>query len=316
MATTSEAHAVGYDVSHRAFLQAFIARQVMTFEEGQEILSTILTARDSNRPTQAGDITREDFDGYVHTVNDAISPFDLEIRQTRHQQTQNEVHALVNTTSDAMTQMSTIHSADEIAFVRRVLDAIFETYNTLNAEIMAITSTQALKLARPPQEESRRDSGTGATAVAALTQSQAESMMNSMVEEGWFERSRAGFHSLTPRALMELREWLVETYNEPPADDDEDEDEVQVKIRTCKACKEIVTVGQRCPRRDCLGRLHTHCAGRMFRAQNGQQICPQCKTPWTNPLPVGEAAAKAQRRTHGSSASRTSASNNVEEDSS
>ncbi|QIW95686.1 hypothetical protein AMS68_001204 [Peltaster fructicola] len=290
----------GHDTTHRAFLQAFLARQVMTFVDAQAVLSTILTARDPNRPMQPGDITRNDFDGYVQALNDAISPFDLEIRSTRHQQTHDEVHALVNTTSDAFTQMSTVQTADEIAFVRRVLDAMFERYNTMHAEIMAITATQALKLAKLPQEESRRDSGTGTSTAAALTQSQAESVLENMLSEGWFERSRAGFYSLTPRALMELREWLADTYNEPPAEDGEDDEEVQIKIRTCKACREIVTVGQRCPRRECLGRLHMHCAGRMFRAQNNQQICPECKTPWTDPLPVGEAAARgsstSQRR--------------------
>lgn len=35
-----------YNNSHRAFLQAFLARSVMTFEEAQPILAAILSARD------------------------------------------------------------------------------------------------------------------------------------------------------------------------------------------------------------------------------------------------------------------------------
>lgn len=35
-----------YNDSHRAFLQAFLARSVMTFEEAQPILASILSARD------------------------------------------------------------------------------------------------------------------------------------------------------------------------------------------------------------------------------------------------------------------------------
>lgn len=34
-----------YDNSHRAFLQAFFARSVLTFEEAKPILAAILTAR-------------------------------------------------------------------------------------------------------------------------------------------------------------------------------------------------------------------------------------------------------------------------------
>ena len=67
---------------------------------------------------------------------------------------------------------------------------------------------------------------------------QAEKMLKSLVEEGWFEKSKKGFYSLSPRALMELRGWLTETYN----DDDDDDDERVLKVKLCFACKEIITV--------------------------------------------------------------------------
>lgn len=37
-----------YDNSHRAFLQAFMGRAVMTFEEAKPVLAAILTAQGSN----------------------------------------------------------------------------------------------------------------------------------------------------------------------------------------------------------------------------------------------------------------------------
>lgn len=123
---------------------------------------------------------------------------------------------------------------------------MFETYNTQRHEIMAITSMQAVQLAKAPTEDRRQtQNGTetqGSTG-QSLTHLQAEKMMNTLVEEGWFEKSQRNFYSLSPRALMELRGWLLETYND--VDDEEDdeggEDSGSKRIKLCFACKEIIT---------------------------------------------------------------------------
>lgn len=302
-----------YDNTHRAFLQALLSRQTITFDQAKPLLAAIQTADTPERPTVEGDISQVDFDNYISTLNYSISRFDLEIRSTLHQSTKQRTYALVNTTSDALTQMATIHSPDEIAFVKRVLDAMFDTYNTQRAEVMAVTSMQALKLAK---DASRRESAsTQAQQNAGLTMSQAEEMLQSMVDEGWFELSTRGFYSLTPRALMELRGWLMDTYNEPPADEEEDEDVEDEghheKIKFCQACKEIVTVGQRCPNLVCMARLHSHCVNGMFRAQGGHEQCPMCKTAWVDASPVGERAARrnAQPPVNGTAGRRRSAVN-------
>ena len=118
---------------------------------------------------------------------------------------------------------------------------MFETFNTKRHEVMAINSMQAMKYAKPPSED-RRESQNGATQGSSgqgLTLMQAEKMLKTLVDEGWFEKSRKGFYSLSMRALMELRGWLIETYNDP---DDEDDEEQIPKIKQCIACKEIITV--------------------------------------------------------------------------
>lgn len=294
-----------YNNTHRAFLQAFLARQSLTLTEAKPLLAAIESANsNSRRAIPPEDITAEDFDNYVNSLNNQISAFDFEIRFTLHQATKERVYALVNTTSDAITQMSTLHSADEIAFVKRVLDAMFETFNTPRAEIMAITGMQALRLAKPPQQdgENRRQSstqnqnGNANTANAGLTGTQAEKVMDNMLAEGWFELSQKGYYTLSPRALMELRGWLIDMYNDREEVDDEDEDEeAHVKIKSCAACRDIVTVGQRCPNLVCQVRLHNHCIRNMFRARGGQEECPGCKQAWVEPPPVGEKAAKKGR---------------------
>lgn len=217
------------------------------------------------------------------------------------------MYALVNTTSDALTQLATTYSADEIAFVKRVLDYMFETNNTIRTEAMCITSMQAMQLAKAGSAESqRRESGVQAGASQNLTLRDAETMLGRLIDEGWLEKSDKGFYSLSPRALMELKGWLCETYN----DDEEaadDEDGPRIRIKMCKACGDIVTVvsywltgrrevisnhilqGERCARRQCPVRLHTFCKANFFRVQRSQN-CPLCKTEWDGRHFVGEKA--------------------------
>lgn len=182
------------------------------------------------------------FERYNEILNDAISALDLEIRCTRSQENNGHVWALINTTSDPMTQIATTHSAEEIAFVKRLLDAMFETNNTREREIMAITKMQGSALARPSR---RSEVGTtpqtqGSTG-KGLTISEAEKVMESMVDEGWFIESERGYLSLSPRALMELRTWLVDTYN-VTEEDESGETIVEERIKSCNGCREIITV--------------------------------------------------------------------------
>ena len=292
-----------YDNTHRAFLQALIARPTITFAEAQPLLAAIQTAHDPDRPVLEGDITRADFDHYVHAINNAISAFDMEIRSTAHQSNHGaEVFALVNTASDALTQMATVHSADEIAFVKRVLDCMFETNNTRKREVMAVTSWQALELNKVPGSD-RRESGAATqqdtqTQNASIPMQQAEKVLNLLVSESWFELSDRGFYTLSPRALMELRGWLIDTYNDGDNDSESDMGHPHEKIKVCMACREIITQGQRCPDPTlrCPSRLHSHCVGKMWRAQGGREVCPTCKKEWKEPLPVGEKAAKRTRQ--------------------
>lgn len=293
----------GYDNTHRAFLQALLSRQTLTHTTAKPLLAKIQTAHNPSRPVVPEDITLEDFTYYIDTLNSALSAFDFEIRSSIPQARSpnhapgEEVWALVNVSSDALTQMATSHSADEIAFVKRMLDLMFDTYNTPRAEVMAVTAQQAFQVAKAPSE-GRRESGTQNDAAASsLTLAQAEHVLKILTNEGWLDLSDRYYYSLSPRALMELRGWLLDTYNDQPTPDDEDEEVPHEKIKFCAACREIVTVGQRCPDPDlaCPARLHHQCVGKMWRAQGGREECPSCKREWAEPLPVGEKAARRVR---------------------
>lgn len=165
----------------------------------------------------------------------------MEIRSTFHQTTRERVYALVNSTSDAMSQLATSYTADEISFLKRVLDCMFETNNKPRSEVLAIKGIQAIQLHKHVgnRRETQGGTETQGSGGQGITMTQAERMMQNLVDQGWFEKSRKGYFSLSPRALMELRGWLTETYNDN--DESDGEDQSAMRIKFCYACKEIVT---------------------------------------------------------------------------
>jgi non-structural maintenance of chromosomes element 1 len=182
-------------------------------------------------------------------------------------------------------------------------------------EVMCLDEMQANKLRSAPRREANEmDDGeeeedapapTQQAQLKGLKSSEAEAMMRSMVDEGWFERSQtAGLYSLTPRALMELRSWLIESFNDPDAGPDEWQ-----RIKFCEACKEVVTVGQRCAERDCNVRIHDICQDAFWRTRRDKK-CPKCETVWDGAHFVGEKAVteteaykRGRRRSKGQSSS-------------
>jgi non-structural maintenance of chromosomes element 1 len=229
----------GYTDANRAFLQAFLARSVLTLETAKPIIAACSSFQE-RREILPQDVTVEDLNDYIADANRRLSPLDLEIRSTFHQQTRERIYALVNTISDPLTQLATTYSADEIAFVKNLLDAMFDGQNNKGKrEAMCISGIDAINVGRPQRRRENVDGDEQVTQHTAgiLNGKDVETMLHKLLDEGWLEKSRAGFYSLSPRALMELKGWLVDTYN-----DEDDEGNKREKIKFCHACKEIITV--------------------------------------------------------------------------
>jgi hypothetical protein len=292
----------GYSDANRAFIQAFMARGTLTFREAQKLLAAIRSASDpSDAPTPAQSITMSDFENVLRTAREAVEPLDFDIRNTRDQVRGGgeRVWAFINAHSDPATQMATARSPDEVAYVKRLLDAMFDTYNTPRMEVMAVDEGQAIRVCRPAArresnihgggdgEEEEDGEGAVAGAGRALKHGEVLSLLASLVAEGWLDKSRDGFYCLTPRSLVELWAWLVATYN------DLDGDSEWQRIKFCEACKEIVTYGQRCSEPDCTVRLHDICEEGFWRMR-GDKKCTKCKTEWDGSHFVGERAVTSR----------------------
>ncbi|OAA81078.1 Nse1 non-SMC component of SMC5-6 complex [Akanthomyces lecanii RCEF 1005] len=279
-----------YGNTNRAFLQAMLGRSSMTFRESRSVIAAILNAENDGDQVRPEQVTEEMFDKLMGTAREAASLFDYEIRRTQHQVTKERVYAFVNTASDPQTQLATTFTHDELAFVKRALEAMFDKYNTPRMEVIALTDMQAVKLARPNRRESAvnrsedEPTQSQATVDRGLKHSEVETVLENLVGGGWFEKSREGFYSLTPRALLELRPWLLGTFNYPDAEEGEWQ-----RIKFCEACKDIVTVGVRCAEPDCIVRVHDICEEAFWRTRRDKK-CPRCSREWAGKLYVGERA--------------------------
>ncbi|KAF2665783.1 hypothetical protein BT63DRAFT_75451 [Microthyrium microscopicum] len=246
-----------YNSTHRALLQAFFAHTTLPTAHLPALLSSIHTAADPDRPTLPADITQPDIDASIASVNAAIAPFDYEIRCVHHQSSMSRAdseatYVIVNCTSDPSTQLATRFNADEVKFVRRVLDLMFDKMNFEGREVCAVRPSEALRVAKVrdsvggTQIETLNGEGVGGGVASSLKLDQAERVLEELKQEGWLELSEAGFLSLSVRALAELGRWLVEVYNDPEAEEDEWQ-----RIKTCEGCKQIVTiVSFHCERRE------------------------------------------------------------------
>lgn len=279
--------------ANRAFLQAILARGSITYEESRPILSAIYNADREDKSCRPSMISEEIFNDFIEVASAAVSMFDFEIRSTVHQVTKKRIYAFVNTTSDPQTQLATTYSPDELSFIKRVLDLMFDKFNSPRAEVLAITEMQAIKVARPDRRRSAQvDGDSSATQTPAdkgLKHSEVEKMLTSLVEAGWFERSRGSYYTLSARALLELRPWLIETYNDPDAPADEWQ-----RIKSCEACKDILTVGLRCDEPNCIFRLHNMCEEGFWRTRRDKK-CPKCSTAWSGNRYVGERVVNRPR---------------------
>ncbi|KAK0712221.1 Nse1 non-SMC component of SMC5-6 complex-domain-containing protein [Apiosordaria backusii] len=284
----------GYNDLNRTFIQNFMAQGTLTFTEGRRLLAD-LKSKTTFEPVDPNTITLEQFTDAVRTAREAIEPLDYDIRYMRDQVRNERVWVFYNTQSDPASQMATVHTAEEVAYIKRLLDAMFETYNTPRMEVMAVDEGQALKVSRPARQSMANGhlngvdgedvEGSQAAATRGLKHSEVLALLSSLVAEGWLEKSRDGFYSLSTRSLVELWSWLVATYN------DEEEDWQHIKF--CEACKEIVTHGQRCTNVDCIIRLHDGCGEGFWRTRPDKK-CPKCQTDWDGNHFVGERAVTSR----------------------
>jgi non-structural maintenance of chromosomes element 1 len=71
-----------------------------------------------------------------------------------------------------------------------------------------------------------------------LTKAAGEACVEQFIQEGWLTKSPAGFVTLSERGLMELKGYLIATFNDI---EDEEGGARTNYVKTCYGCQEIIT---------------------------------------------------------------------------
>ncbi|EJU05410.1 hypothetical protein DACRYDRAFT_92739 [Dacryopinax primogenitus] len=245
-----------YSDVHRIFLQSLISRRFLS-----ENLAIQLYKRSCEivAAAEGTDPSTQPFQNALELVANALSPIGLEIRALVDEGTKQKMIAIVNTKGDAIAQVATEFTPNEIAYFKLIVECIM----LAPSESFSLSSIAAIK------ESTNLPS--------KMTKTEAESTLNAFVSKGWLLRSKRGRYSLSTRSILELQNYLKSTF----------EDEVL----ECTICMEICTKGIACSIARCKTRMHTHCY------ENYKMLhrhCPTCSSPWDGkrPIPVGEEAVK------------------------
>ncbi len=312
----------GYNDGNRAFLQALMAHGALTFRHAQHVVAAVQNVErgaDNASLLAPEDITENDVRRYVSRAKAALAPLDFDVRTAvdeRHGERDHknnrpeQLWVLTSTDPDPRAHLAVLFAPRKLAFVHRLLVALFDTLNTPRMEALCVTEQQALRLSRPPRE-AREDGLAGAAGAAGaadkgLKHSVVLALLASLVRQDWLARSTSdtlfggtgsagGFYSLTTRALLELEPFLVATFNDPDAPPSTGANAWQ-RIKYCSACRELVTKGLRCGTPTCMLRLHDRCEEPFWRTQvaarrrnrrgrddaggDTRPTCPHCHEPW------------------------------------
>ncbi|KZT60417.1 hypothetical protein CALCODRAFT_532623 [Calocera cornea HHB12733] len=245
-----------YSDVHRLFLQSLISRRFLSIKLAEKLYDRaceIVAAAEGTEPS------RQPFEAALGQVGDALGPIGLEIRKLQDEGTKVIMMAIVNTKGDAIAQVATEFSPNEIAYFKLIVEVIM----LAPSESFSVSSIAAIK------ESTNLPS--------KMTKTEAESTLNAFVSRGWLIKSQRGRYSLSTRSLMELQTYLKTEFVD--------------EVLECSLCMEIVTKGIACPSARCKTRMHKHCY-ETYRAQ-GHKVCPSdCGASWNDiqPIPVGEDA--------------------------
>lgn len=249
-----------YNSSHRLFMQAMLSHRILEESRAEEIYDNVCVKTN---------VDKNDFSDFIAVINKEINDVDFALRRSVDQYNSVAIIALVNTKSDEAAKLATTYTPNELAYFKRILELII----TADNEAYSISSIAAIR--------------EGPRLKSPISQRESEWLLAKLVKDQWLKRRTDGYYVLHMRSIIELQDYMKETF-----EDD---------VHECLMCMEIVTIGERCSQERCSVRLHLHCAAGYFpEDENGAAIkCPTCSTSWKRSNKFG--GANTPRRSNGQS---------------
>ncbi|KAJ7582781.1 Nse1 non-SMC component of SMC5-6 complex-domain-containing protein [Mycena floridula] len=253
----------------RLFCQAVLSRGIMSEKLARATwvkCSSIVT--DIDQEIYVPNVNEQkSWEDFIKIVNDSVDDLDFEFKLFQDELSGEKMYGLINRKDDEVAQVATDYTPGEIAFFKAIVEQIMLASN----ESYSVSSLAALREVRELKPKSN------------MTNTQAESVLNSFVAKGWLLKSKKGRFSLSTRTIMELGGYLKNTYPD--------------EFLECLICKDMVTKGVACPAANCQVRLHFHCFVNQRRTRS---TCSVCQENWggeaKDMVPVGEAAARGDER--------------------
>ncbi|KAF7969019.1 hypothetical protein HWV62_28628 [Athelia sp. TMB] len=173
----------------RLFLQAVISRGMLS-----ENLAMVIWAKCVDAVKAADESLNIPHDGskaaweaFTTKITNTLDPLDLDFHHQAEENTGRKMWAIVNKKGDAVAQMATDYSAQEIAYFKAIVEQIMLARN----EAYSVSSLAALREVNSLKSN--------------MSKTQAEVVLGSFVAKGWLLKSST---------LMELNTYLKETYAE------------------------------------------------------------------------------------------------------
>ncbi|GLC44433.1 Non-structural maintenance of chromosomes element 1 [Pleodorina starrii] len=113
---------------------------------------------------------------------------------------------------EAAKQMGAKYNPDEVQYFRSVVEALCEAQPQEEGGLLAAVSQIALKtldVQRQGQQASQAAGSQAAAKARKLSQMDKEAALKAFAQDGWLHQPQQGYYTLGPRALGELKDWIL-----------------------------------------------------------------------------------------------------------
>ncbi|XP_053393735.1 non-structural maintenance of chromosomes element 1 homolog [Mercenaria mercenaria] len=244
---------MAYRDTHRMFLQSFMSKGILNANDVFKLLQSCC-----DKYEEPIDDKRQHLLRYVHSINDVIRVFGMEIRKVIDEIDGTSHYGLVNTTETSITLLATSYAENDLQYFKKLVEQIVLSDSGSIGSMAAVNIVDSL--------------------TKKMSKSDAEQLLSRLIRDKWIGKLENGCVYIGTRGLLELEQYILEMF--------------EVAMR-CNMCKKLCVQGENCS--NCEVKLHNHCAYKFFKDRPVRK-CPECQKPWiidasSSPQPSTSAAA-------------------------
>lgn len=226
----------------RTFLQIMLDRRYLPLPDVKALIHALNQKYDYDLNFE-DDAELLDF---INKLNPSLASLHLKLSQSVDEEKGHRVFVLCNTLSSDLSRNPSFND-QQMAFFRRIVTSIVESSDgclDLDQAELAIVDIPN----------------------CTLTSQQAKTTIEELIKQKYLRRTN-GNVSLTPSALSELQPYISAAMPD--------------QVANCFGCNSLCIQGERCPSRQCKGRVHNHCAETVFQRN---KTCRVCEREWSSEI--------------------------------